>query len=1176
MKTYTVVLDIKGFSKLTSELMRLGKEGAELLSEELNFFFSGIERYSAQCGLEQIFFSGDALTYIGENGSDAAVFVKNVIDFFKKEGKRTVKGIEFRLSIRAGISRGELKKTGLPGLGTIYEGAPLKNAAAGISRVGANSFYSDTPLPVIKTPPLRSSRTDRTVSSGEFRKICSVFFSLKDISSLKVLGAGIKKLSSEGYFYLSGIENIDKGIVAVLFCGLEKMPGNPKEVTLNAVLGLLRVLKGRGKAGISYGEAFCGMILNRKTALSQSVNLAARLMQKASSGEAIISDDMRHYGFETVLKGSAALKGFNGKRDLYKVKGEKEFREEPLITEGIGKALRSINYGRKCSLIPVGGVKGCGKSFFLRYAASKVKGLESLFISYPRNEKFFVFKTLIGKLLGTERLTGEKLHRAFVSKWGAVYSNAEREVRDELKGIEPFLSDIFGIPLKKTRSLGLSAEARLKAECRSLKKFLKILINGKAFALFWDDLAQSDYSDLEMIKELKDSDIPLTIVTAGEEQPAILLDALTVEEHGEFIKRIFGYALKENVNAILYKVTKGNPLFTRKLFEYILSGGYLESPRLHALIEDFTLETLYLSEYDRLSADEKTTLRNMALFCDEIPLSVYRKIFGNVPECAVIEQLKRKGILHPAGRGNYIIKDTSFRNAVESLILFSNKKPVYFELYRSAMNDADAYRAGLYADKAGEKIKAKRAFGAALKVLSGGNDNLKVLDIYDRLEKMSETPELKEAYVLKKLEVLERLGRWDGLEERYRDLLKRAKKADAVRSALASFLCAKGLFDLSEKELEKVENAAYLSDKKGTLALIAMYRMEYGKAEEYFKSVINEENDRRKRFAAEMNLALVFMYNDKLAESLKIYRRALRRKKLQLDLEVNILGNLGNVHYNLRNMLKAERYYKEQYKEGMSILNDKAVMNALGSLGNIYMQAQKLSKALRYYGKALKIAEMLGSAIGSAIIFSNILKIFFEMNRFRELYQELERFRTYAELCNDTYSILSYHQFKLYERIILGDKNGFIDLFREYEKRFPDLTDNFFECLLRYFWVFGDIGVFRDVPIRDPVYSLLWKAALAFENSDEELYRETAKDPSGLFGNIVNMDDTAKIIKTYFEKGDLAALIGEQRKHNKDHLYDVFATRVLCTRVRGGGAKPYERARKRLENDYLLKRKKSD
>jgi len=109
-KATTMFIDISGFTAMTQDLMKNGKEGAEVLSDIINKIYTpSIKAVHDHYGFISTF-AGDAFTSVFPYKDSKPIYALNVAkqiqEIFSKIGKQKTKFGTFELSIKIGLSYG--------------------------------------------------------------------------------------------------------------------------------------------------------------------------------------------------------------------------------------------------------------------------------------------------------------------------------------------------------------------------------------------------------------------------------------------------------------------------------------------------------------------------------------------------------------------------------------------------------------------------------------------------------------------------------------------------------------------------------------------------------------------------------------------------------------------------------------------------------------------------------------------------------------------------------------------------------------------------------------------------------------------------------------------------------------------------------------------------------------
>lgn len=317
-------VDLSGFTRLTESLMAIGPEGAEALSEVLNYIFQPTVELVYERGGFIPYFAGDSFTAIfpsdHPDGPHVVATAKSILARFEKEQKDPKSILsEHNIGIKIGLSEGKVE-WGIVGQrrkGFYFQGAPMDGCAQAQTRANSleavadaaflrlldpahfaaqalgDGFYTllhpkDASAKAAKGVPFERIKAvlpeaDAEITThffpkevfenqsiGEFRNVVSVFLSFEGVRSHEALDhfATIVLDQSENFGgYFKEIDFGDKGGVMLCLFGAPIAFENNTERALEFVaavredLAQLTELTGaKFRVGMASGQAFTGVI----------------------------------------------------------------------------------------------------------------------------------------------------------------------------------------------------------------------------------------------------------------------------------------------------------------------------------------------------------------------------------------------------------------------------------------------------------------------------------------------------------------------------------------------------------------------------------------------------------------------------------------------------------------------------------------------------------------------------------------------------------------------------------------------------------------------------------------------------------------------------------------------------------------------------------------------------
>lgn len=369
-------LDISGFTSTTEELMKNGKEGAEVLSKIINDVFtpaiSAVERHS---GFVPVF-AGDAFYAVFPAGKkinksstvSALLAAGEIVREFTGLNPVKTRFGGFVFSPKIALSSGKIIfKTVDCGRRYMYyfKGKPFDVTAELQKKCGDNEVLADIKIKkVVKTdkrfkfikktenffsanirlkknkelknqPKKFSIRIaekfiPKSVLSkketGEFRDTVACFISLERVKDIDQAIKNAVVISDKFGGYMNKIIAGDKGVVALTIFGAPTAVEKPLEKAVRFSLELNSVSKRSVKTGISRGVTYSGFVgspdMSEYTVMGKSVNLAARLMVKGKKGQILIDERTAQALTDRFIlkpEGKRKFKGIKERMDVFSV-----------------------------------------------------------------------------------------------------------------------------------------------------------------------------------------------------------------------------------------------------------------------------------------------------------------------------------------------------------------------------------------------------------------------------------------------------------------------------------------------------------------------------------------------------------------------------------------------------------------------------------------------------------------------------------------------------------------------------------------------------------------------------------------------------------------------------------------------------------------------------------------
>ncbi|MCD4818106.1 MAG: tetratricopeptide repeat protein [Candidatus Cloacimonetes bacterium] len=999
----TMFIDISGFTAMTQDLMKNGKEGAEILSEIINEIYTpSIKAVYDKYGFISTF-AGDAFTSIFPYRDCKPIFALNaaqhIQEIFSRIGKQKTKFGVFDLSIKIGLSYGtvnwgiiqsdKLKSYYFKGNAIDNCAECEQNAKKGeiifdeavllkiqnkveFENKSKNYFLLKFILNVDKQKLQKKSikqlpQTDFITESilklktkGEFRDIISCFISFEENKNWKQAISKIMNLSQTYGGYFNKIDFGDKGgNVLVLF-------GAPvgKEKIYSRACGFALAVKNipnlNTRIGLTYGTVFSGFVGSKLreeyTALGMVVNLSARFMMKAGFGEIYIDKFIQKNikkRYKTNELTEQQFKGFKEKIPVYTLEKKIEHKfvyEGKLIgrqkeLQKLKRTLKPIQNGRFGGIVYVHGIAGIGKSRLvneLKEEGERKKEKGEKWFYLPCDEILRKsFNPFTHFLKHYFEQSEENTKQINKSNFESKLENIIKQTKDkDIKSGLIRTRSILGVMINLTWKNSLFEQLNAKGRYENTLYAIKNLIKAESLQKpVIIELEDGHWID-------SDSKKLLEVLTINVEKfPFIVFSACRLKDDGS----LFNFDFKEvpQKNIILEYLEKES---SRKLIENKLNGQVSE--KLFSLIwqksegNPFYIEqiVLYLQENELI--DEKLILTKKEI---EIPQTINSIIVARIDRLTT----ELKELVQTAS-----VLGREF--AINILSAMLNRKEINKELIE------------------GEKENIWNA-------LTQINYIFKHALIRETVYEMQLKKQLRKLHKLA-AKTIENIYKKD-LKEFYGELANHYEKAE-IKDKTIEFLQKAGnfakenykneqAFGFYEKLLKQQVNIELRIDiliKKGDiLELIGKLK----EAEETFRKslTLSEKIEDQKRIAESSNsLGWQFFIKGNYVKAMAYYEKSLEIFE-ELGNRIGIskaINNIGLVHYNQGNYDKAMEYLENELNICEEIGDKKGISAAINNMGVVHYIQGNYDRAMECFEKKLKISEEIGDIKGISSTINNM------------------------------------------------------------------------------------------------------------------------------------------------------------------------------------------------------------
>lgn len=573
-EAFVVVFDIVDFTRSCSSLFQQQEQGAVKLSRYLEKVFTTPVEVAERHGGFVSSYSGDACTIIFPrcNAPELWAAVSTIINYFRGKPQIEDLRVKVRLAVSYGCVQWEIYENDFQneylffgeGIDEVIRVQKAKNAnavnKAAAEKIGISLFIEDADaflpkdesLNLHELPP--ENYLDYRHKSETQNRFCHARYRGKRHSAsyrsaafcfirLKISGEDqnsevvqqIHELADTYQGLVNKLEYSDKGFLAIVIFGIPIKGGNTARDMCNFALDLSR-RSPDVSIGLSNGFVLScytgGGYAKEYTAFGHHMNLAARLMEVAKTGEILtdntLDDNMGTYfffqgagytrckGFKDALRinilvHKLSYRGFFRSSDF--------FGREEELTEIMGSIKASFERTEQRNLVVyVSGDPGIGKSQLVKEVA-KLSEIDNdpylqLYVSCEEknNRSLSAIKQVLGQIFRV-KIWDEPLIRQ--NQFRGVWHELAKDDA-EMKRIESFIASILNItwPDSEWSQVPKAQQQQLRHEAFiTLMKWLTQVHTG--ILLFIDDGQWLDQESLSYLQALSAAEVsPVIMISA--------------------------------------------------------------------------------------------------------------------------------------------------------------------------------------------------------------------------------------------------------------------------------------------------------------------------------------------------------------------------------------------------------------------------------------------------------------------------------------------------------------------------------------------------------------------------------------------------------------------------------------------------------------------------------------
>lgn len=774
----------------------------------------------------------------------------------------------------------------------------------------------------------------------------------------------------------------------------------------------------RIRIGLAIGPLFCGDVGAEKrreyTVMGDGINLAARLMAKASWNEIIIGPQLRPRlpAEVTTEPVTLSLKGigkdvichrFTGVAESARARRESTIivgqqREQSHLASVWEKALKGER-----QFVVLSGSTGVGKSTLLHNFISQNDDIDCVNLECKNSQLF-------GGGWLTQKLLDHLIQRHPVLSGQSVREFVEKTVEERWL---PLLADVIQRDIGENQwTRGLTPELRNEKTSELFDKMIRALVISARLVIL-DDFDMSDEVFRRLILTLSTggADIPLMLVIVTRDKNSVQIPPGASVENLELVNppedkwwQYFdehfqsGKREQELFEKVL-SASDGNPHFIMqfqsqcvsegKLIKNAVSGKWeLADSGLQISVPD-GLVGLHLSVFDGLPEVERTVMKTASVAVGEFSASLISRSIAEMEEDSIARLLNKLAdadlLRYHPDNNRFSFVHTSMREAVYRTIPASQLRVLhkrFAEVVEQKKSDEHSALLAYHFHRAGDAEKGFRYSLAAARQALDRHALTESAELFNQCLEIMRNVGGQDLTAPQKIGFYEDYVRFLNLEGRFGEtysLLRQWRRlarserltGPSLMAAIqtASVLWSQSRYFRSQKILNKVLEAADSErDKKARAkALSILCQVErrtgdFGKAQQLGRDAVKiaEEIDDPKILAeATIRLGLAYWVGGKLDQAADMYRKVADMDGDDKRRSALALNNLAVIEQDRGNFINAEKLTKEALEIVRSLGDRRNEGYASGNLANISKIFGKLTRAEELYLHADLIFERL-------------------------------------------------------------------------------------------------------------------------------------------------------------------------------------------------------------------------
>lgn len=909
--------------------------------------------------------------------------------------------------------------------------------------------------------------------TGEFRNAVSVFISFSGMDTyeqldrfITIILRYIKQFS--GYF--NKIDFGDKGGIVLCVFGAPIAYENNVDRSLDFVLSIRNELANEPelsgtsfKIGITYGVVFAGIVGGEKrceySVLGDTVNLAARFMSRANTGDIWVSERIYQHsdrGYEFEHLGDYTFKGKTNAIPVYKLLSKKAISSRSYSgmfvghTTEMNRADRFIQRIRKSDngkprfggILYIIGEAGIGKSrlvyelkkkhYYLNWLPLTCDGI----LRKPFNPFFQCFSQFFhqspNNSLDTNRQAFDRIYE------GLIEETTDADINAELKRLKSIMAGFLNIHYPNSIYAQLDPKLRYDNTLYAFKEVFKALSLKQPIVLEIDDLHWIDPDSVHALEILCRGIESFPILLIGISRPVreqtlagdlppmdaeeIQLGTLNNENIRIFTESRLSGQVSPQLLEMLIARTQGNPFFLEQTLLFFQETGIISPHKkghkqtwsINRTEADIpaTINDLLIARIDRLSDRLKQVIQTAAVIGREFDVKLLSQVMQKIDRRFVFDELheylelgEKENIWTLFTELHYIFSHTLLQDAVYRMQLKKRRR----ELHETVAEQIEQISPGdeeVYADLAFHYEKAEireqtlKYYRLAADFFKESYKNERGLEFYDKLlELWDETLHflpLDQAEIEITAENRPQFQTVVDILARKGDLLKLIGLNDEAQL----------VFEQAYKLSVLLQDEVRIGRINGLLGLIYYSRGEYDQA----LALLQEQFDISKKHHDKNGMSGAIGYIGGVHLARGQFDKAMDsfKEKLALSEEIDAtnemaraLGYIGMIYDMSGDHKQAHDYYDQQLRLCEKLGDKLLIANVNINKGALYQSTGKYNEARSCYQTALDVSNELGYKREISIAIGNLGDVYGELGDYGEAIRCFEQKLRYSEELGD-------------------------------------------------------------------------------------------------------------------------------------------------------------------------------